>query len=201
MEATSRPLEIVRRSKQSMPPERCIRGRRSSRGCETLTSTLSGTARRSAAAEQSPGSAITGLRLDDETLAEGRLPDRHLLDEISTEQPILLMRYCGHIAVANTRALDVAGIGPDTADPTGGVIDRDDFQRICYETLTEAAEHNVRYREMFFNPTTHMAAGVDYDTCVDGLIDGINAARADHGIECRLIGAINRMESPELGIE
>ena len=66
-----------------------------------------------------------------------------------------------------------------------GVIDREDFERICYETLTEAADHNVRYREMFFNPTTHMAAGVDYETCVDGLIDGINAARADHGIECR----------------
>ena len=80
------------------------------------------------------------------------------------------------------------------------VIDREDFQRICYETLTEAAEHNVRYREMSFNPTTHMAAGVDYESCVDGLIDGINAARADHGIECRLIAAINRMESPELGV-
>ena len=81
-----------------------------------------------------------------------------------------------------------------------GVIDREDFERICYETLTEAAEHNVRYREMFFNPTAHMAAGVDYETCVDGLIDGINAARTDHGIECRLIAAINRMETPELGV-
>ncbi|MDP6077714.1 MAG: adenosine deaminase, partial [Acidimicrobiales bacterium] len=81
------------------------------------------------------------------------------------------------------------------------IIDRDDFERICYETLTEAAEHNVRYRELSFNPTTHMAAGVNYKTCVDGLIDGINAARADHGIECRLIAAINRMESPELGVE
>ena len=81
-----------------------------------------------------------------------------------------------------------------------GVIDREDFERICYETLTEAAEHNVRYREMFFNPTAHMAAGVDYETCVDGLIDGINAARTDHGVECRLIAAINRMETPELGV-
>lgn len=81
------------------------------------------------------------------------------------------------------------------------VKDPEDFERICYETLTEAAEHNVRYREMFFNPTTHMAAGVDYGTCVDGLIAGIDAARRDHGIECRLIAAINRMESPELGVE
>lgn len=81
------------------------------------------------------------------------------------------------------------------------VLDREDFARIAYETLTEAAEHNVRYREMFFNPTTHMAAGASYGTCVDGLIDGIDAARSDHGIECRLIAAVNRMESPELAVE
>lgn len=81
-----------------------------------------------------------------------------------------------------------------------GMQDRDDFRRVAYETLSEAAEHNVRYREMFFNPTTHMAAGASYETCVDGLIDGINEARADHGIECRLIAAINRMESPELAV-
>ncbi len=81
-----------------------------------------------------------------------------------------------------------------------GVLDREDFTRICYETLAEAAEHNVRYREMFFNPTTHMAAGASYETCVGGLIDGIDAARADHGIECRLVAAVNRMESPELAV-
>ena len=80
------------------------------------------------------------------------------------------------------------------------IQDREDFARIAYETLKEAAEHNVRYREMSFNPTTHMAAGPSYATCVDGLIDGINAARADYGIECRLIGAVNRMESPELAV-
>lgn len=80
------------------------------------------------------------------------------------------------------------------------IVDRDDFRRIAYETLAEAAEHNVRYREMFFNPTTHMAAGVPYPTAVDGLIDGIRDAENDHGIECRLIAAVNRMENPELAM-
>ena len=82
-----------------------------------------------------------------------------------------------------------------------GMIDREDFERTTYETLTEAAEHNVRYREMFYNPTTHVANGVDYATCVDGIIDGINAARTDHGVECRLIADINRMEDAELAVE
>lgn len=80
------------------------------------------------------------------------------------------------------------------------IIDRDDFRRIAYETLAEAAEHNVKYREMAFNPTTHMAEGVGYATCVDGLIDGIRDARTDFGIECRLLAAVNRMESPDLAV-
>ena len=79
------------------------------------------------------------------------------------------------------------------------VQDREDFRRIAYETLTEAAENNVRYREMFFNPTTHMAAGASYETCVDGLIDGIRDARTDHGIDCKLIAAVNRMETAGAG--
>jgi hypothetical protein len=37
----------------------------------------------------------------------------------------LVHRYCGHIAVANSLALAGAGVTADTADPAGGVIDRD----------------------------------------------------------------------------
>ena len=33
------------------------------------------------------------------------------------------------------------------------VQDRADFHRITYETLQQAAEHGVRHREMFWNPT------------------------------------------------
>ena len=37
------------------------------------------------------------------------------------------------------------------------VRERADFHRITYETLQQAAEHGVRHREMFWNPTIHMA--------------------------------------------
>jgi hypothetical protein len=81
------------------------------------------------------------------------------------------------------------------------VRDRADFHRITYETLQQAAEHGVRHREMFWNPTNHMACGVPYATAVDGIIDGIRDARTDFGIQCVLIAAINRMGAPELGLE
>ncbi len=94
---------------------------------------------------QAPGTAITALRLDDESLAELRLPDRHLLDAVTTDRPILLMRYCGHIAVANTAALDLAGIDRTTRNPAGGVIDHDDrgdptgvLRETAFEPVTAA---------------------------------------------------------------
>jgi predicted amidohydrolase YtcJ len=79
-----------------------------------------------AAATQPAGAALVAMRLDDEALAEGRLPDRRLLDSALPGRPVLLVRHCGHIAVASTAALDAAGIGPATPDPEGGSIDRDD---------------------------------------------------------------------------
>jgi hypothetical protein len=69
--------------------------------------------------------ALMALRLDDETLAEQRLPDRHFLDAITGDRPTMLLRYCGHVAVANTAALAVAGITRTTQDPNGGSFDRE----------------------------------------------------------------------------
>ena len=51
-----------------------------------------------------------------------RMPDRHDLDAISTEIPIMLTRTCGHCCVLNTRALALAGIGAGSTAPEGGAI-------------------------------------------------------------------------------
>ncbi|MGA8038519.1 MAG: amidohydrolase [Acidimicrobiia bacterium] len=68
--------------------------------------------------------AVIGQRLNDEGLAEARLPTRHDLDSVIPDRPVLLYRYCGHIAVANTRTLEMAGVDAGTTDPDGGSIDR-----------------------------------------------------------------------------
>lgn len=54
--------------------------------------------------------ALVGHQLDDERLDETRLPTRPELDAVAGERPVLLHRYCGHVAVANTRALTLAGV-------------------------------------------------------------------------------------------
>ena len=52
-----------------------------------------------------PGRPLSALRLDDESLIERRLPTRHDLDAIISDRPVIVHRYCGHIAVANSAAI------------------------------------------------------------------------------------------------
>ena len=90
--------------------------------CESLDQLAAAVA--AAAARLTPGDPLIGTRLNDDGLAEGRLPTRVELDAIIADRPVLLYRYCGHIAVANTSALEAGGVGPHTADPIGGSLDR-----------------------------------------------------------------------------
>lgn len=57
------------------------------------------------------------------TLAEQRYPTRQELDAACADRPVYLPRV-GHAAVANTKALQLAGITADTPDPPGGRISR-----------------------------------------------------------------------------
>ncbi len=78
-----------------------------------------------AAAEKRPGASwILGRGWDQERLGEARYPNRDDLD-IAGPRPVLLKRICGHVGVANSPALALAGIDRDTRDPEGGEIQRD----------------------------------------------------------------------------
>ncbi|MFN8371590.1 MAG: amidohydrolase [Anaerolineae bacterium] len=74
------------------------------------------------------GTWIVGRGYNEATLPEKRHPTRHDLDAVSTTHPIVLTRTCGHMKVANTLALQMAGVTLDTPEPPGGVIVRSDGQ-------------------------------------------------------------------------
>jgi predicted amidohydrolase YtcJ len=63
----------------------------------------------------------------DETLWPVKVtPTRWDLDEVSAGHPVFLVRIDGHIAVANTRALQLGSLNLASRDPQGGHIDRND---------------------------------------------------------------------------
>ncbi len=73
-----------------------------------------------------PGEWILGRGWDETTWPVKALPSRWDLDEVSGGHPVFLDRVDGHLAVANTRALQLAGITIASKDPQGGKIDRDE---------------------------------------------------------------------------
>ena len=79
--------------------------------------------------------------------------------------------------------------------------DPDDWERAAYESLIDAAEHGLRYREMFFTPARHLAAGQRLPDIVSGLTRGIARAEADAGVRCMLICDIDRSFGPAAATE
>jgi predicted amidohydrolase YtcJ len=71
------------------------------------------------------------------------LPHKKYLDEIFPNRPVFLEGYDGHTYWANSKALAMAGIVRETADPPNGAIVRDPETGEATGALKEAAQHLV----------------------------------------------------------
>lgn len=80
---------------------------------------------RAKVAKAAPGDWILGGGWDETMWPVKTVPTRWDVDEVSGDHPMFLGRVDGHIAVANTRALQLASITIASRDPKGGKIDRD----------------------------------------------------------------------------
>ena len=72
-----------------------------------------------------PGEWILGRGWDDTKWPVQKIPTRQDLDAITGDHPALFIRTDGHMLVANSAALRVAGVTKQTPDPAGGRIDRE----------------------------------------------------------------------------
>jgi len=112
-----------------------------------------------AARRLGPGAWVLGRGWDQERFREGRWPTRWDLDEAAPSNPVLLVRVCGHAAVANTLALRAAGITDSTPDPPGGIIEREGGR--VTGVLKEAAVQLVRAAAQRGSAEELVSAGVE----------------------------------------
>ncbi len=76
-------------------------------------------------ASKNPGKWITGGYWDHEKWERKELPTKEMIDEVVPDQPVFVERLDGHMGVANSYVLRLAGITKDTKNPDGGLIVKD----------------------------------------------------------------------------
>jgi predicted amidohydrolase YtcJ len=76
-------------------------------------------------AQHKEGEWISGRGWDHTFWPDKKFPNRQQLDEVSPKNPVILTHISGHVAVANSMALQIAGINKATPNPSGGEIERD----------------------------------------------------------------------------
>lgn len=72
-----------------------------------------------------PGQWLRAGNWDETKWTPAELPTRQLIDAVTTDNPVSIDRYDGHMVLLNSKALALAGITAATPDPPGGVIVRD----------------------------------------------------------------------------
>ena len=95
-------------------------------------------------AERMPrGRWITGGDWDHERWSGGPLPTKELIDSYTPDTPVFVSRLDGHMALANSLALRLAGVTRQTLDPVSGVIVRDPKTGEPTGVLKDAAMNHV----------------------------------------------------------
>ncbi|NUO78574.1 amidohydrolase [candidate division KSB1 bacterium] len=101
----------------------------------------------------------------------GELPRREWIDQLTPHHPVFVNRLDGHMALANSKALQLAGIDRNTPDPEGGTIVRDpqtkeptgilkdEAMSLVYRIMPDASE--AEQDEAFARASAHaLARGV-----------------------------------------
>ncbi len=82
---------------------------------------------------------ITGGGWSMSVFGPGGSPSRTVIDELVPDRPVFLSSQDGHSGWANSRALEIAGITRDTANPVDGIIDKDPVTGEPIGSLQEGA--------------------------------------------------------------
>jgi predicted amidohydrolase YtcJ len=93
---------------------------------------------RQAVSEHKPGEWIIGRGWNQNKWEDSTEPTLKDLDDLTPQNPTMMVRACGHCIWINSIVLQTAGIDKDTPDPPGGQIDRDPVSGAPNGLLREA---------------------------------------------------------------
>ncbi|MBB3046114.1 hypothetical protein FHR99_000350 [Litorivivens lipolytica] len=128
------------------------------------------------AAQTPEGEWVFGYGYDDTLLQDKRHPTRLELDEVSSAHPIAIWHISGHMLVANSKALALAGIDENTPNPEGGVIVKDPASGELTGLLEEEAR--IPVLEMSMDLSVFQFLEMIKKASVDYLAKGVTVAQS-----------------------
>lgn len=98
---------------------------------------------------------VVGGDWDHEAWNKAELPTKEWVDEFTPNTPVFVNRFDGHMGLANSYALKLAGIDKSTKDPEGGLIVKDkngeptgilkdNAMKLIYSIIPEPSEEETR---------------------------------------------------------
>ena len=135
------------------------------------------------------GTWVDGYFFDDTKLTDKRPLNVHDLDQVSTEHPVVVHHRGGHTSFYNSKALELARVTKDTANPPGGTFDRDgngeltgrvtDRARNVFNGVGQRPSFTAAERAQKAFPRADMRPKITHCTLInDDLVRRIKAAGA-----------------------
>lgn len=124
-----------------------------------------------------PGEWIVGRGWNHEHFDDGRIPTKEDLDDLTPENPVLLVRVCGHVATLNTRGIEALCISSSSRF-AGGIVDLDEGGEptgVLRETAVEYARMKSsssdlpRLHSVVVRAGTHLSRAGLTSVCSDDL--------------------------------
>lgn len=163
---------------------------------------------RAKAAQTPKGQWVLGRGYDDTLIRDKRHPTRSDLDRVSTEHPVWIVHISGHLGVGNSKALAMAGITKNTAQPRGGRIQKDaggDPNGVIEESLSMVSRlipvYTAEQRQQLIRRADeeYWRRGVTTAVVAGGnrqQIEDLNAASTKGALHVRMVHMIGAAAAP-----
>lgn len=142
---------------------------------------------------------ITGGYWDHEKWEVKELPTKEMIDDITPETPVFVERLDGHMGLANSYALKLAGITKDTESPEGGLIVKDaktgeptgvlkdNAMNLIYNVIPAAtAEENYQAALAALDEAKKLGITSVQDITFDNALEVFNKLKSEGKLTCRI---------------
>jgi len=142
---------------------------------------------------------VTGGRWDHESWNVKNVPTKELIDDFTTNTPVFVSRIDGHMGLANSKALKLAGITKDTPNPDGGLIMKDPDTKeptgilkdnamdIVFKVIPEKSlEDNIEAANRSFEEARKLGITSVQEMTQPGELEAYKRIKLDGNLTCRI---------------